>query len=303
MRAMTGQWSQARLIMEAHADDRLQCLWWCMEVGILNNSATCGRHRRPRTLRLKDEGYAWWCSRCRSGESATVGSILYGCKLPPGKVLMLAYCYAHLMTYEATVRACNFGGDDPEKSHRTVAHWFGIFRDRILAHAEELEQATHRIGGPGVTVQVDEAQIGRRKYNKGRVGRDDTWVIGMIDEDGELRLEICEEKNSATLIPIIQRHVREGSEIHTDGWLAYRSLPRYGYTHKWVNHKERFVEDDGTHTQRIESAWRALRRRFTRGGLRHENIGDHLVEYLWRRKCRREGLDPMAELVKLLKSQ
>ena len=79
---------------------------------------------------------------------------------------------------------------------------------------------------------------------------------------------------------MIQWHVAAGSEVHTDGWLAYKGLGALGYHHWVVNHRVEFVAADGTHTQRIESQWRALRRRFSSGGLRHEDIGAHLVEYL-----------------------
>ena len=52
-----------------------------------------------------------------------------------------------------------------------------------------------------------------------------------------------------------------------------------GYVHSTVCHRREFVAADGTHTQRIESQWRSMRRRFSPGGLRREEVAEHLVEW------------------------
>ena len=53
-------------------------------------------------------------------------------------------------------------------------------------------------------------------------------------------------------------------------------------------------------TPRIESQWRALRRTFSPGGRRHEDIEDNLVECLWRQEYNRRDIDPFASLVMIL---
>ncbi|CAH2095712.1 unnamed protein product [Euphydryas editha] len=48
-------------------------------------------------------------------------------------------------------------------------------------------------------------------------------------------------------------------------WRADSGLENYGYIHKTVNHSDPenpFVAPDGTHTQRIESQWRLVKRFF-----------------------------------------
>ncbi|KAJ2945165.1 hypothetical protein O0L34_g9228 [Tuta absoluta] len=75
------------------------------------------------------------------------------------------------------------------------------------------------------------------------------------------------DRSAEALVPLIKKHVQEGSIIHTDYWRAYLSLPEHGYVHKRVNHKDlenSFVAPDGTHTQRIESQWRGLKKLFRR---------------------------------------
>ena len=46
-----------------------------------------------------------------------------------------------------------------------------------------------KMGGPGSVVEVDEAMIGRRKYNRGLLVQG-TWILGIIDvHTGDLRRE------------------------------------------------------------------------------------------------------------------
>ncbi|KMQ91627.1 hypothetical protein RF55_8482 [Lasius niger] len=118
------------------------------------------------------------------------------------------------------------------------------------------------IGGPGKIVQINEAKIEQRKYQRGRVV-EGHWLLGMIeDENEDLRLEMCPDNQRTTqvLIPLIQQHMAPGSTIHTDEWRAYNELARCGYIHRTVNHSREFVAADGIHTQRIEASWRPMRR-------------------------------------------
>lgn len=108
----------------------------------------------------------------------------------------------------------------------------------------------------------------------------------MIERGGnKYRLEICPEnkRDENTLLSLIQKHVATGSEIHTDCWKGYTNLEKYGYIHKTVNHSTNFVDpDSGAYTQTIESSWRSLRARLSRGGIRQDMMIDHMCEYLWR---------------------
>ena len=108
-------------------------------------------------------------------------------------------------------------------------------------------------------------------------------------ESGELRLEICTDnkRDRATLIPLIKRHVAPGTLIITDCWAAYNSLEQEGFMHETVNHSQHFVDPRTVaHTQQIESLWRALKRRMSRGGVpkNEEAYGMHFGEFLWFRK-------------------
>ena len=51
-------------------------------------------------------------------------------------------------------------------------------------------------------------------------------------------LQIVEQRDRATLLPIIKRHVQLGSKLLSDQWGAYMSLNEEGYVHETVNHSE-----------------------------------------------------------------
>lgn len=126
-----------------------------------------------------------------------------------------------------------------------------------------------------------------------------TW--GVLFEPNQTKTK----RDKPTLHGIIVKHVEPGSIIHTDCWKAYLGLDKYGYEHHQVNHSDKnnkFIAPDGTHTQRIESTWRSMRRRLSRGGKPHDDLPEYMVEFMWYRQCKAENKDPFVELVKVLRA-
>lgn len=77
-----------------------------------------------------------------------------------------------------------------------------------------------------------------------------SWVLGLYRSKTEKRFVYIPDRSSATLIPIRQRVVAEGSVISTDEWRAYRRLRDLQYTHQAVNHCENFVDPITGHTRK-----------------------------------------------------
>ncbi|RVE42446.1 hypothetical protein evm_012903 [Chilo suppressalis] len=116
---------------------------------------------------------------------------------------------------------------------RTIADWFSYCREAIVVYELEKQEERPMIGGPGKIVQIDESKFRKRKCNRGR-HIEGHWAIGMVkDGSDDLRIELCpdNERSAEILIPIIKKHVREGSIIHTDFWKAYNCFPEHG--HGW----------------------------------------------------------------------
>ena len=60
----------------------------------------------------------------------------------------------------------------------TILEWYQIFRQAISQMYEILKQ--EKIGGFGQIIEIDECQIGRRKYHRGRIPNE-IWLFGGIN--------------------------------------------------------------------------------------------------------------------------
>ena len=81
-----------------------------------------------------------------------------------------------------------------------------------------------KIGGIDHIVQLDESCIGRRKYNVGQL-RQQKWVFGGVDTTTQqFFMVVVPNRTVATLGPLIEEYVIQGTEIHTDCWSAYLSF-------------------------------------------------------------------------------
>ena len=49
-------------------------------------------------------------------------------------------------------------------------------------------------------------------------------------------MQLVDQRNAATLLPIIQQHVYLGTVVHSDEWAAYSQISSAGYSHLSVNH-------------------------------------------------------------------
>ena len=105
--------------------------------------------------------------------------------------------------------------------------------------------------------------------------------------------------NAIKRIPGYSGHVEITSTIHTDCWRGYNGLMAGGFAaHLTVNHCNHLTDPvAGIHTNTIESQWRLLHKRLTRGGIRKRDMDVHIAEYLWRRDCESRNADPFQEFI------
>ena len=124
-------------------------------------------------------------------------------------------------------------------SSETISSVYSICREICCNYVESFLKSK-QIGGPGMTVQIDESKFGKRKYSRGRLV-EGQWVLGGIcQESGDMFLEIVQKRDKNTLMPIILKCVAKGSTIITDCWRAYSDL-KDEYKHLTVNHSLNFV--------------------------------------------------------------
>ncbi|KAK3916690.1 putative transposase-like protein, partial [Frankliniella fusca] len=175
-----------------------------------------------------------------------------------------------------------------------------VFLERVLisiiatsdiASWKILSMPHYELGGEGVTIQIDESVISKRKYNRGRGLRKtikEKWVLGIYDTEKKLGVVLyVVKRDRATLIPLIRQYVKQGSIIWTDGWAAYKGLDKFGYTHHTVNHSKEFKSADGTCTNGVEGYWSRLKQ-FCRhtNVLKSKLLAEHIDEFMYRQHFR-----------------
>ncbi|KAL9977551.1 hypothetical protein ACROYT_G014968 [Oculina patagonica] len=228
------------------------------------------------------DGFLWRCTGCRKKRSLRTNSFFAEFpKIPLGTLLRVMFSFVH------------------EESQRRIAETLNLRRSlvsRIYRRLQDLcsvdleNRSFLPFGGPGAILKCDESKFNHKaKYNRGRSAARDAWVFGIVTtEHSPARgyFKVVDRRNAATLLPIINRCVLPGSEIHTDDWGAYRRLLQVPNVrrHRVVVHAHNFVDPrTGVHTQEVESCWNQLKLgQKQRKGLRREDLQSYLDERMWR---------------------
>jgi transposase-like protein len=208
------------------------------------------------------------------------------------KTLLLTYAFPTQMSYKMAIRESSI--EDQSTSDATIASRYSLCREICMIALEHRNESEGKIGGEGRVVEIDECKIGRRKFNEGRI-IDGNWILGMIDLDGGYRLKVCPEnkRDKTTLRDLIIKNVASESTIMTDCWMGYEGLNEIRFQHLTVNHNYNYVDPETwANTQRIESSWRPLRKRLSRGGITKDKLASHLCEYVWRKEVVNNKKDP-----------
>jgi len=115
----------------------------------------------------------------------------------------------------------------------------------------------YKIGGPGLSVEIDESVISKRKYHRGRMVPE-RWIFdGYCCTSGRGFLELVPDRSAETLLPLVQKYIHPGSLILSDQWAAYNRISEIDvhppYEHQTVNHSVHFVDPvTGACTNNIE---------------------------------------------------
>ena len=213
------------------------------------------------------------CADCRRRFSIKVGTVFEGTKIPLRKWLAAIW----LITSNRKGIASTQLARDIAVTQKTA--WFMLHR---LRHAARTRSFNRSLKGE---VEVDETAVGGLEKNKhawkrehkgtGTVGK--TIVLGLLERGGELRTEVIQEANAATLHPIVKAHVELDARLYTDGWAAYRGLGEI-YQHETVNHGAGEYARGAVSTNSIEGVWAILKRQII--GVHHWISPKHLPRYL-----------------------
>ena len=272
--------------------------------GVLPMSSKCPKCERD--LLYYEQENMWRCNGsvkipfstkrnfCRYKISNYTGTFLENVHLAPWQVLLFSNSWVRK----------KFTHDDATENlgmtKITSVDWRSFCSEVTLNWQANLQQA---IGGPGITVEIDETVIVKRKYKKGRKIKE-IWIFGGIErESGKcFVIELLEgfniedmpkderlkrlPRDKGTLLPIIQKFIRPGSIIYSDGWKAYNCLSENGYTHNTVIHETHYVNplNPVVHTQTVERMWRDLKEWIKRPGMKSIYLHQYISRWLFARQ-------------------
>jgi hypothetical protein len=263
---------------------------WARDNGLLATQAKCPTCSNDMKLveHHSTDGQIWACKKTVDGtrhQKKTCireGSIFLGTRLGIREAILLIYEWSWETPVTSLVH-------EYDTNRKCVSEWFSKLRE--VAGKDIIGRLQFPLGGATDVVEIDEAQIGRRKAHKGRK-RKEIWVFGAVVRGTRHRssfMKIVKNRKKNTLQPAVEENISKNIKLLvSDSWVSYEDLGTIGYNHKIVNHSKNYVspDDDTVHTQTIEGYWKHLREFLNRkGGYKRMHLSSFLNEFIFRRNA------------------
>lgn len=233
------------------------------------------------------------CKACRKRTSVTAGTIFDKTRYP---LTMWFHVMWHVVSQKNGVSALGLKRSLGFGSYQTSWAWLHKLRRAMVRPGRDL------IGGPGVVVEVDETFVGGVKTAavKGRSPFGKAIVVIAVEAHekgaGRVRLARIPDTTTNSLEDFITANVQRGSIIHSDGFIGYRDISRYGYGHHVSVMSAADAEDAHVampHAHRVASLLKRWLLGTHQGGMSREQLDYYCDEFVFRfnrRRSRSRGL-------------
>jgi transposase-like protein len=144
-------------------------------------------------------------------------------------------------------------------------------------------------------VEVDEAYIGGAEHgaSSGRGTGNKVKIAVAVELQtkgkrglrklGRVRIAVIPDATKESLIGFIRDNVELGSEVITDGWVSYKTLPQIGYTHTvYVQNKAESEEQKLPHVHLVISLLKRWLLGTHQGAVSDKHMQTYLEEYTFR---------------------
>jgi transposase-like protein len=180
-------------------------------------------------------------------------------------------------------------------SSRQLSRDLGINRNTAWYLQMRIREAMREGGDQDLfkgIVEIDETYIGgaqrnhakRKRQARRESGLNYTGmqhkqaVVGLLEREGRIKLQVVEKANGQNIKPIIEQSVSKDASLVTDGFGGYAGLDKTYEEHQVLNkEKEEYVRGE-YHTNTLEGFWTLLKRGIY--GQYHKVSVTHLQSYL-----------------------
>jgi transposase-like protein len=209
------------------------------------------------------------CNSCRYRFSVSTGTIFHDTHLPLWKWFLAAYT---MLESKKGVSA-NQVKRELGVSYQTAWYLCHRIRDAMVQAQADAKPLS------GI-VEADETFVGGEAHGMGRAYKGNkAIVVGVVQRQGEVRLQVAENRSRKVLQEIVIRNTTPETEaIYTDEWVGYSGLGDEDTRHETVNHSlKEYVRGD-VHTNSAENVWSLLKRSIV-GSYHHVSV-KHLPAYV-----------------------
>lgn len=209
------------------------------------------------------------CDSCRYQFSATAGTVFHDTHLPLWKWFLAVYIICESKKGVSANQLKRMLG----VSYKTAWFLCHRIREAMTAGLKLEDKLRHGI------VEMDDTRVGGEAQRWRPIPKK-TYVVGMVERDGKLRLKVVTDLSSKTLSIVARKNISKDIElIITDEWAAYYNALGPTFARRWqrIKHKKQYVRGN-IHTNSIENAFSLLKRGIT--GSWHHVSAKHLQRYL-----------------------